>query len=119
MHGEHDVILGQQSSYLIPQLRTVVDQAAADAMKRLQVLRGHGLLGNKPHLGPADGLTNRGGISCIILLTGQIRLDEPGSDYLQLRCPSSLWFRLSLVYQVFNVLVDGPVLALLGQYAPK
>ena len=60
--------------------KNVFQVHGADAMKRLQVLLGDGLLGNKPHLGPADGLTNRGGIPGIILLTGQIRLDELGGD---------------------------------------
>ena len=80
MERQDDAILGQQSPYLIPQLRTAADQAAADVMKRLQILLSDGLQGNKPHLGPADGLTNRGSIPCIILLAGQIRLDKLGGD---------------------------------------
>ena len=67
---------------LIAELRTAADQAAADAVQRLQVLLGDRLLGNKPHLGPADGLTNRCGIPGVVLLTLQIGLHE-------LRCNQS------------------------------
>ena len=43
-------------------------------MQRLQALLEDRLLGNKPHLRPADGLTNCRGIPGVVLLSLQVRL---------------------------------------------
>ena len=76
MERQDNAILGEQSPDQIAELRTAADQAAADAVQRLQVLLDDRLLGNKPHLGPADRLTNRCRVPGVVLLTLQIRLHE-------------------------------------------
>ena len=73
MERQNNAILGEQSPDLIAEPRTAANQAAADAMQRLQVLLGDGLRRNKPHLWPAEGLTNHCGIPGIARGMGHSR----------------------------------------------
>src|SRR5262249_46505310 len=75
-----DAALGQQASDLIDQSGPLLNETAAHAVDRLDILALHGLERHEAHVGPGHCLTDCLGVAAIILIAFDIGLDELRAD---------------------------------------
>lgn len=71
---DSDAEFGEHTAHHVDQLRTLLDQQAANAMKRQRRLLLARLDGHEPHRLTGDRFADRLGVSCIVLTALHIRL---------------------------------------------